>query len=569
MKITRLSENQRFVFRWWTARELSDYDGIICDGAVRSGKTFCLSASFMTWAMTNFDECIFGLCSKTIVSLKRNILPALREYMKAMGMTAVEVASKNYMDVSFCGRKNRFYYFGGRDEGSPSLIQGVTLAGVLLDEAALMPRSFIEQAVARCSVAGSKLWFNCNPDNPYHWFKKEWIDKAEEKRLIYRHFVLEDNPTLDRAVIERYHRIYTGTFYERFVLGKWTAAEGLVYPMFDEEKNVFEGDIQCERYVISCDYGTVNPSSFGLWGESGGVWYRLREYYYDSRREGMQKTDEEHYKGLEELADGLCIEKVICDPSAASFIQYHWFKKEWIDKAEEKRLIYRHFVLEDNPTLDRAVIERYHRIYTGTFYERFVLGKWTAAEGLVYPMFDEEKNVFEGDIQCERYVISCDYGTVNPSSFGLWGESGGVWYRLREYYYDSRREGMQKTDEEHYKGLEELADGLCIEKVICDPSAASFIQCIRRHGKFTVQPAKNDVVSGIRLVSDCIKDGRIRINRRCRDTLREINLYRWDEKAGKDAPVKENDHAMDDMRYFAAECLGREKDDFFVLTVEH
>lgn len=257
MKITRLSENQRFVFRWWTARELSDYDGIICDGAVRSGKTFCLSASFMTWAMTNFDECIFGLCSKTIVSLKRNILPALRGYMKAMGMTAVEVASKNYMDVSFCGRKNRFYYFGGRDEGSPSLIQGVTLAGVLLDEAALMPRSFIEQAVARCSVAGSKLWFNCNPDNPYHWFKKEWIDKAEEKRLIYRHFVLEDNPTLDRAVIERYHRIYTGTFYERFVLGKWTAAEGLVYPMFDEEKNVFEGDIQCERYVISCDYGTV------------------------------------------------------------------------------------------------------------------------------------------------------------------------------------------------------------------------------------------------------------------------------------------------------------------------
>ena len=113
MKITRLSENQRFVFRWWTARELSDYDGIICDGAVRSGKTFCLSASFMTWAMTNFDECIFGLCSKTIVSLKRNILPALRGYMKAMGMTAVEVASKNYMDVSFCGRKNRFYYFGG------------------------------------------------------------------------------------------------------------------------------------------------------------------------------------------------------------------------------------------------------------------------------------------------------------------------------------------------------------------------------------------------------------------------------------------------------------------------
>ena len=169
MKITRLSENQRFVFRWWTARELSDYDGIICDGAVRSGKTFCLSASFMTWAMTNFDECIFGLCSKTIVSLKRNILPALRGYMKAMGMTAVEVTSKNYMDVSFCGRKNRFYYFGGRDEGSPSLIQGVTLAGVLLDEAALMPRSFIEQAVAAARHEGHDQAFQAPLLCPLTW----------------------------------------------------------------------------------------------------------------------------------------------------------------------------------------------------------------------------------------------------------------------------------------------------------------------------------------------------------------------------------------------------------------
>lgn len=147
-----------------------------------------------------------------------------------MGMTAVEVASKNYMDVSFCGRKNRFYYFGGRDEGSPSLIQGVTLAGVLLDEAVLMPRSFIEQAVARCSVAGSKLWFNCNPDNPYHWFKKEWIDKAEEKRLIYRHFVLEDNPTLDRAVIERYHRIYTGDVLRAFCTWQMDGGRGACLP---------------------------------------------------------------------------------------------------------------------------------------------------------------------------------------------------------------------------------------------------------------------------------------------------------------------------------------------------
>ncbi|WP_295209291.1 PBSX family phage terminase large subunit [Ruminococcus sp.] len=414
MKIERLSENQTFVFRWWLRADLRDYDGIICDGAVRSGKTFCLSASFVTWAMTCFDKKLFGLCSKTIVSLRRNVLPGLREYMESVGMGVKEVTSRNYIDVTFGNRRNRFYFFGGRDEGSPSLIQGVTLAGVLLDEAALMPRSFIEQAAARCSVPGSKLWFCCNPDNPYHWFKKEWIDKAEQKRLVYRHFVLEDNPTLSRAVIERYHRIYTGSFYERFVLGKWTAAEGLVYPMFDQDINVFDGEISGEKYVISCDYGTVNPSSFGLW----------------------------------------CL-------------------------------------------------------------------------------------------------------------------SEGGWYRIDEYYYDSRREGMQRTDEEHYKALEELAKGRRIEKVICDPSAASFIECIRRHGKFAVFPAKNDVISGIRLVSDGFKSGKIKISRRCEDTLRELALYRWDDGASRDAPIKEHDHAMDDMRYFAAEYLGGDKDDFFVIAVEH
>lgn len=414
MNTYKTSANQQFVFRWWAEPALGDYDGIICDGAVRSGKTFCLSASFVTWAMTNFDGQLFGLCGKSIISLKRNILPSLRKFMSALKMKVSEVSSRNYMDVTFGRHTNRFCYFGGRDEGSQSFIQGVTLAGVLMDEAALMPRSFLEQAVARCSVAGSKLWFCCNPDNPFHWFKKEWIDRAEEKRLLYRHFSLEDNPSLSREVIERYHRLYTGTFYERFVLGKWTAAEGLVYSMFDYGRDTFEGGIDCERYVISCDYGTVNPSSFGLWG--------LRD---------------------------------------------------------------------------------------------------------------------------------------------------GVWYRLEEYYYDSRKEGLQRTDEEHYAALEALAGGRVIDRVVCDPSAASFIECIRRHGRFAVTAAKNDVIFGIRLVSDGIKGGRIKISRRCTDTLRELSLYRWDEKAGKDAPIKENDHAMDDMRYFAAECLGGGGEEFFVAAVEH
>lgn len=170
----------------------------------------------------------------------------------------------------------------------------MTLSEFSLNEAALMPRSFVEQAVARCSVIGSKMWFNCNPDNPSHWFYNEWIKKAEEKRALYLHFTMDDNPSLTQELKNRYKRLYSGTFYDRFVLGKWTASEGVIYPMFDEKKHVFSGDIDCERYVVSCDYGTVNPSSFGLWGLHDGVWHRLREYYYSSRRTGIQRTDEEH-----------------------------------------------------------------------------------------------------------------------------------------------------------------------------------------------------------------------------------------------------------------------------------
>lgn len=202
-------------------------------------------------------------------------------------------------------------------------------------------------------------------------------------------------------------------------------------------------------------------------------------------------------------------------------------------------------------SLSAAVIKRYERLYSGAFYERFVLGRWSAAEGLVYPMFDEDKYVCtELPAEYERYAVSCDYGTVNPSSFGLWGLSGGIWYRMAEYYYDSSREGIRRTDEEHYEGLEILAGERDIDYVVCDPSAASFIQCIRRHGRFRVVQARNDVVSGIRRTQDMIRSGGIMISAGCEDILREFKLYRWEEGSGRDQPIKENDHAMDDMRYF-------------------
>ncbi len=401
MNFIPFSQKQLKVLRWWCPGGAdSGCDGIICDGAVRSGKTLCMSVSFVCWAMASFNNGYFALCGKTIRSAKRNLVTPLVAALSDLGFGITDRISSNILVVTCRGVTNTFYIFGGRDEGSAALIQGITLCGVLFDEAALMPRSFVEQAVARCSVDGSKLWFNCNPEYPGHWFCVEWVKKAKEKNLCYIHFTMEDNPSLSDKMLQRYRKLYSGSFYQRFVLGKWVAAEGLVYPFMSAEN-------------------------------------------------------------------------MLCD-------------------------------------------------------------------------------VPEGD--ADEYVISCDYGTVNPSSFGLWGLYGGVWYRIDEYYYSSRREGVSRTDEEHYDGLCRLAADRHISKVIVDPSAASFIEVIRRHGYFSVIPAKNSVIDGIRKVSTALKQGRIKICKVCTDCIREFGLYRW-ESSGKDIPLKEDDHSMDDVRYFVSTYL--------------
>ena len=242
--------------------------------------------------------------ARTVKSLVRNMVSTLLPVLKDLGFECRWKQSENVVEVTSYGRKNRFYLFGGRDESSSALIQGITLAGILFDEVVLMPRSFVEQALARCSVEGAAYWFNCNPENPQHWFYQEWIRKADARNALYLHFEMEDNPSLSETVLERYRSLYSGSFYERFVLGKWVAAEGLVYPFMKEGWFCDRPAGEAEEYAVSCDYGTANPSSFGLWGLWNGVWYRVEEYYYDSRREGRQRTDEEHYAALEELAGG-------------------------------------------------------------------------------------------------------------------------------------------------------------------------------------------------------------------------------------------------------------------------
>ena len=408
----QFSEKQRRVISWWMPGNAdAGKEAIFCDGAVRSGKTLAMGLGFFLWAMNSFTDKKFGICGKTVEAVRRNVLSEVMPWMENLGCSWKEKRSENLLILKMGGKENRFYLFGGFDEGAANLIQGITFAGVLLDEAALMPRSFVEQACARCSVAGSRLWFNCNPAGPGHWLYREWVLEAEKRNCLRLHFTMEDNPSLTEEIRQRYRRLYSGVFYKRFVLGQWVQAEGRVYDFFTEEM-------------------------------------------------------------------------------------------------------------------------------VGTSPET-----------------------------CEKWYISCDYGTVNPMSMGLWGRCGTVWYRVEEFYFDSRKEQRQMTDGEYAKALEKLADGKPITAVIVDPSAASFLEVLRRQG-WRVRKAKNDVLSGIRMTSDCLKNGKIVICRGCTDCLREMEEYVWDRSSGGDRVKKTHDHAMDDMRYFVSTVLGEEKCGFVACTVE-
>ena len=318
----RFSAKQRRVLTWWRPGSPDrGYQAILCEGAVRSGKTLCTGLSFFCWAMSGFKEKNFALCGKTIQSVRRNLVAEVLPLLRGLGFRAEEKVSRNCLVVSQGRRRNTFYLFGGLDERSAALIQGITLAGALLDETVLMPRSFVEQTCARCSVTGSRIWFSCNPESPAHWFYREWVERAEEKGLLRLHFTMEDNPGLSPEVRRRYEAMFQGAFYRRYVLGEWVAAEGRVYDFFDDgyvQEAPPEEEIA--EWYISCDYGTLNPTSMGLWGRRGNVWYRVKEYYYDGRAARAQKTDGEYADALERLAGGRPIRAVVADPSAASFL---------------------------------------------------------------------------------------------------------------------------------------------------------------------------------------------------------------------------------------------------------
>ena len=400
----RLSKRQKLAMLWWQHSKFKDRDAIICDGSVRSGKSVSMTVGFFIWSMSNFKDQKFGLCGKTVGALRRNIILNLREWLPE-DFDIVEKRAENKLIISTKDWSNSYFMFGGSDESSYTLIQGITLAGVLMDEVALMPRSFVEQAVARCSVTGSKLWFNCNPEGPEHWFYKDWIagEKAKAKNALHIHFTMEDNLALDPKIKARYERMYEGAFYRRYILGEWCMAEGLVYGFFDKAVHV-----------------TANIPTEG------------------------------------------------------------------------------------------------------------------------------------------RYYISVDYGTHNPFSAGLWCIKGGVATRIREYYYSGRDTGRLKTSTEYYEQLEKLAGNLPVETVIIDPAAADFIETVRRRGRFSVRKAVNDVIPGIRLTSTLLQLGLVKIGANCEAAIKEFGLYRWDDKVQEDRVIKENDHAMDEIRYFCNTIMRRE-----------
>lgn len=320
-KFTTFSKKQKQVLSWWENPKYKDKEAIICDGSVRAGKTVIMSLSYIFWAMESYDEEQFGMAGKTIGSLRRNVIRPLKKMLRGRGYIVKDNRTDNILEITKKGRTNYFFLFGGKDEASQDLVQGLTAAGFFFDEVALMPQSFVNQATARLSVDGAKSWFNCNPAGPHHWFKLEWIDKLTEKHAIRIHFEMEDNPSLSEKVISRYKRMYSGIFYDRYIRGLWVLSEGIIFDNFDKETMVKEPPIDeiANQYYVSIDYGTQNATVFLLWAKYDKQWYCIDEYYYSGRDSSRQKTDAEYSRELREFVGDKKV-KVIVDPSAASFI---------------------------------------------------------------------------------------------------------------------------------------------------------------------------------------------------------------------------------------------------------
>ncbi|PEL12712.1 PBSX family phage terminase large subunit [Bacillus sp. AFS017336] len=320
-KFKSFSKKQlKLLWFWRDGSPYEDMDMVIADGAIRSGKTISMICSFLQWSQSTYKGESFIVAGKSIGSLKRNVIKPMMQILQAWGWNYQYNRSENYIVIG----SNTYYLFGANTEASQDTLQGLTAAGAFGDEIALFPKSFTDQMIGRCSVDGAKVFMNCNPKGPHHYFKTEFIDKAKEKKILYLKFTMDDNLSLAESVKERFRRMFSGVFFQRYILGLWVNAEGLIYDMFLDKKHVVKTiDREYEQYYVSCDYGTQNPFALGLWGLHKGVWYKTKEYHYDGRKKAIQKTDNEYLDALNEFVtvdDKMLANTIIIDPSASSFI---------------------------------------------------------------------------------------------------------------------------------------------------------------------------------------------------------------------------------------------------------
>lgn len=318
MHIVPFSKRQRQALAWWVdGSPHQDKDIIVAEGAIRSGKTMSMIDSFVIWSQTNFSNQNFIIAGKTIAALKRNVIEPLKTSLTDKGISFTYRLNDNTLIIG----SNTYYCFGANTENSQDSVQGLTSAGSFCDEVTLMPRGFVEQVMGRCSVEGSKYFFTLNPSNPFHWFKTEYIDKSTEKRILKLKFTMDDNPALAKEARERLERMFTGLFYQRYILGEWVQAEGVIYDMWNK-KYVIDCPKERDYYdeiIASLDYGTSTVMTFALYGIKDGIYYLFKEYYWDAQKERQQKTDAEYAEDFQKFTYGYKVSKVYIDPSAASF----------------------------------------------------------------------------------------------------------------------------------------------------------------------------------------------------------------------------------------------------------
>ena len=301
-KFLPFSDQQKRLMHWWRpGLRSAENDFIIADGAIRSGKTIACIIGFLTWSQEMFSGESFILAGKTMGALKKNVVRPMLQILEAWGWPYSYIRSGTDARIEI--GSNTYYLYGANTEAAQDALQGLTAAGAYLDEAALFPQSFVDQAIGRCSVFGAKIWMNCNPEGPHHYIREEFLLKAKEKRVYHLHFMMTDNLSLSPKVIERYKRawVHGSVFYKRFILGLWVAADGLIYQQFADNTDDYIvnskwlEDNQIMYAVIGVDFGgTKSAHSFTLTGFTKG--YKqvivLDEYYCKKRLNPKQLQDD-------------------------------------------------------------------------------------------------------------------------------------------------------------------------------------------------------------------------------------------------------------------------------------